>query len=94
MPRSSKGHLQIVNDPALLSKVHDLIESKQMTALAALQAVMHSYAAQFARIEQEYFRERMADVRDVILRIGSHLTLQAGGLAPMPPASRATATSR
>src|SRR5437016_11964599 len=26
-----KGHLQIVNDPALLSKVHDLIETEQLT---------------------------------------------------------------
>ncbi len=74
-----KGHLQIVNDPALLSKVHDLIENQQMTALSALQSVMQSYAAQFARIEQEYFRERMSDVRDVILRIGSHLTRKPMG---------------
>ncbi len=74
-----KGHLQIVNDPALLSKVHDLIENKQMTALAALQTVMQGYAAQFARIEQDYFRERMADVRDVILQIGSHLTRKPVG---------------
>ncbi len=83
-----KGHLQIVNDQALIAKVHDLIENKQMTALAALQAVMHSYAAQFARIEQEYFRERMADVRDVILRIGSHLTLQPGPRADAASESR------
>ncbi len=69
-----KGHLQIVNDPSLVSKVHDLIENQQMTALSALQSVMQTYAAQFARIEQDYFRERMSDVRDVILRIGSHLT--------------------
>jgi phosphoenolpyruvate-protein phosphotransferase (PTS system enzyme I) len=69
-----RGHLQIVNDPALQSRVHDLIENKQMTALAALQSVMQGYAAQFARIEQDFFRERMADVRDVILQIGSHLT--------------------
>jgi phosphotransferase system enzyme I (PtsI) len=68
-----RGHLQIVNDPTLLSRVHDLIESRRLTALSALQLVMHGYAAQFARIEQDYFRERMADVRDVILRIGSHL---------------------
>lgn len=69
-----KGHIQIVNDPALVSKVHELISSRQMTALSALQTVMQTYAAQFARIEQDYFRERMSDVRDVILRIGSHLT--------------------
>src|SRR5262245_13019826 len=68
-----KGHLQIVNDPALLSKVHELIETNHLTALSALQAVMHRYAAQFARIEHDYFRERMTDVRDVLLRIGSHL---------------------
>ena len=74
-----KGHLQIVNDPALVSKVHDLIGNKQMTALSALQTVMHTYAAQFARIEQDYFRERMSDVRDVILRIGSHLTRKTIG---------------
>jgi phosphotransferase system enzyme I (PtsI) len=69
-----KGHLVIVHDSTLLSKVYSLIEKQHLTALSALQVVMHSYAAQFARIEQEYFRERMTDVRDVILRIGSHLT--------------------
>jgi phosphoenolpyruvate-protein phosphotransferase (PTS system enzyme I) len=74
-----KGHLQIVNDPALVSKVHDLIGNKQLTALSALQAVMQTYATQFARIEQDYFRERMSDVRDVILRIGSHLTRKTIG---------------
>ena len=35
---------------------------------------MNSYVAQFARIEQDYFRERLNDLRDVILRVGSHLT--------------------
>ena len=35
---------------------------------------MNGYAAQFARIQQDLFRERMTDIRDVILRIGSHLT--------------------
>ncbi len=68
-----KGHLQIVNDPTLVAKVHELIQAKQLTALSALQTVLDSYAAQFARIEQDYFRERLSDVRDVMLRVGSHL---------------------
>lgn len=67
-------HLQILNDPVLLSKVHSQIEQQSLTALSALQVVMQSYAAQFARIEQDYFRERLNDVRDVISRVGSHLT--------------------
>jgi len=69
-----KSHLQVVNDPALLSKVHSLIEHQQLTALSALQVVMNSYAGQLARSQQELFRERMTDIRDVILRIESHLT--------------------
>ncbi len=71
-----KSHLQIVKDEALLAKVRALIETQHLTALSALQVVLQGYAATFARIEHDYFRERMADVRDVISRIGSHLTLQ------------------
>jgi len=67
-------HLQILGDPGLLSRVHSLIEQKSLTALSALHQVMNRYVAQFARIEQDYFRERLNDLRDVILRIGSHLT--------------------
>jgi phosphoenolpyruvate-protein phosphotransferase (PTS system enzyme I) len=68
-----KSHLQIVNDPGLLSKVHSLIENQQLTALSALQVVMNGYASQLARSQQELFRDRMTDLRDVILRIESHL---------------------
>jgi phosphotransferase system enzyme I (PtsI) len=76
-----QSHLQIVNDQALLAKVHDLIEVQQLTALSALQLVLQGYAATFARIEHDYFRERIADVRDVISRIGSHLSVQS---SPFP----------
>ncbi len=68
-----KSHLQIVNDQSLLAKVHTLIQTQQLTALSALQLVLQGYAATFARIEHDYFRERMADIRDVVSRIGSHL---------------------
>ena len=54
-----------------------------MTALSALQLVLQGYAATFARIEHDYFRERIADVRDVISRIGSHLSTQP---SPFPGA--------
>jgi len=72
-----KSHLQIVNDQTLLAKVRNLIETQQLTALSSLQLVLQNYAATFARIEHDYFRERMTDIRDVISRIGSHLTLQS-----------------
>ena len=78
-----KGHLEIVRDPSLLTKVHALIESQHLRADSALQAVLQEYASRFARIEHDYFRERMADVRDVISRIGTHLSQTSPqGLAP------------
>ncbi len=51
-----------------------MIENQHLTALSALQVVMNGYAAQFAQIQQDFFRERMTDIRDVILRVESHLS--------------------
>lgn len=70
-----RTHLQIVKDRSLSSKVHDLIRGKQYTALAALHSVLTDYAAIFARMDQEMFRERLADIRDALTRIALHLTV-------------------
>jgi phosphotransferase system enzyme I (PtsI) len=70
-----RSHLSIVKDEALLDKVRALIESERLTALSALQMVLQDYAVRFAGIEHEYFRERMTDIRDVISKIGSHLSM-------------------
>jgi phosphotransferase system enzyme I (PtsI) len=79
-----KSHLQIVNDPALVSKVHNLVSTQHLTAMSALQLVLQNYVARFAGIEHDFYRERLADVRDVFSRIGSHLAapLAAGGQGP------------
>ncbi len=81
-----KSHLQLVGDPGLAGKVHAAIEKRRLTAFSALQAVMNSYAAQFARIDHDYFRERIIDVRDVMTRISSHLSRKAGDPDDSDPA--------
>ncbi len=83
-----RGHAQMVNDPSLQSKVHALIEDQHLTALSALQVVMHDYAAVFARLQPDLFRERMTDIRDVILRIESHLVRKV--VTPIEEAAGAT----
>jgi hypothetical protein len=85
---SFAGVDQILNDPVLLSRVHSQIEEQRLTALSALQVVMQGYAAQFARIEQDYFRERLNDVRDVISRVGSHLTRKKPATSNGAPGSQ------
>ncbi len=71
-----KSHLQIISDETLLTKVRALIQSQHLTALSALQTVLQGFAASFARIADDRFRERLADIREVISRIGSHLTVK------------------
>jgi phosphotransferase system enzyme I (PtsI) len=76
-----ESHLTLIHDEALLDRVRDLIRSRGYTASSALQIVLQDYAALFARSEHEYFRERVADLRDVVGRIGSRLSVPAAGLA-------------
>ncbi len=81
-----QGHLGIIRDQGLLARVRDLIAKKQLTALSALQTVLQEYAARFAAIENDMFRERLTDIRDVVSKIGSHLTLDPS-IAPTPRAT-------
>ena len=86
-------HLAIIHDESLIQRVRAFVEEQQYTALSALHAVMQDYAVAFARSSHERFRDRMSDLRDVIARIGSHLSLEAAGLASeststAPPAPR------
>ena len=68
------GHLTLVRDPALLSAVRNKIQTENRAAHSALNEVVKGYAALFAQLEQEHFRERLADLRDVVARIAMHLT--------------------
>lgn len=70
----------ILRDPALLNKVRGWIVKERQTAQSALHHVLNEYSSLFARTKDEYLRERLADLRDVIIRISGHLTpvLEAG----------------
>ena len=68
-----RTHVAILKDRGLLAQVRQKIETDGLTALSALYQVLQQYAQAFAGIEHDFYRERMADVRDVIARIGSHL---------------------
>jgi phosphotransferase system enzyme I (PtsI) len=72
-----RTHLQIARDRQLVTRVRDQIRTRHLTALSALQQVLQVYAATFAQMEQDFFRERMADIRDVVTRIGGHLAEHA-----------------
>jgi len=60
-----QAHAMFLDDPALVGAVREQIESEQVNAEWALQQVVDALAAQLEALEDEYFRARAADVRDV-----------------------------
>jgi phosphotransferase system enzyme I (PtsI) len=68
-----RAHEAILRDPAFTAKVRDAIVSRHESAQAALHEVLAEYTAIFDRTQDEYLKERLADVRDVIVRLSGHL---------------------
>jgi phosphoenolpyruvate-protein phosphotransferase len=70
-----RAHRMLIRDPALVNKVHAAIVDKSLDAGSALHETLEEYAALFAKIPDEYLKERMADLRDVVGRIAAQLAL-------------------
>jgi phosphotransferase system enzyme I (PtsI) len=67
-------HESILLDPTFTTKVRTWIVDERATAPAALDRLLTEYTALFSRTTDEYLKERLADVRDVIIRLSGHLT--------------------
>jgi phosphoenolpyruvate-protein phosphotransferase (PTS system enzyme I) len=68
-----RSHRLLLRDPALLGKVKSTILQRHVDARSALQETLDEYTKLFSQIQDEYLRERMADIRDVIGRVAAHL---------------------
>ncbi|MHB1034001.1 MAG: phosphoenolpyruvate--protein phosphotransferase [Pirellulales bacterium] len=66
-------HESILHDPAFRAKIRQQIVDQRRTAQAALHHVLNEYIEIFTKTEDEYLKERLADVRDAIMRVNSHL---------------------
>jgi phosphotransferase system enzyme I (PtsI) len=68
------AHQAILRDPAFGTKIREGISQRREPAEAALHQVLNEYASLFARTKDAYLKERLSDVRDVILRLSEHLS--------------------
>ncbi|NLC55179.1 MAG: phosphoenolpyruvate--protein phosphotransferase [Erysipelothrix sp.] len=67
------AHLEFTNDPGLLDQVIATIEKESVNAEWALDKIANTFIKMFESMEDEYFRERAADIKDVAYRIKSHI---------------------
>lgn len=63
------GHLALVGDVAVYDGVTGRIKEKHMNAEAALMGTQDEYVAVFEQMDDEYMRERAADMKDVGKRL-------------------------
>lgn len=67
-------HQSILRDAAFTNKIRSWIVDERMNANAALNRLLGEYTQLFSRTKDEYLKERLNDVRDVIIRLAGHLT--------------------
>lgn len=70
-------HEQILRDAAFTNKVRGWIVDERLTAQAALHRLLEQYTVLFQKTNDEYLRERMNDLRDVVIRLNAHITQAA-----------------
>jgi len=68
-----EAHLLIANDPELINPIEDKIKTDKVNAEHALKEVTDMFISMFEQMDNEYMKERAADIRDVRKRMLSHL---------------------
>jgi phosphoenolpyruvate-protein phosphotransferase (PTS system enzyme I) len=67
------AHLLVLSDPELINPIKDKITTEKVNAEFALQEVANMFISMFESMDNEYMKERAADIRDVTKRVMSHL---------------------
>jgi phosphoenolpyruvate-protein phosphotransferase (PTS system enzyme I) len=68
-----EAHLLVLNDPELISPIQDKMKNEQVNAEAALKDVADMFIMMFEQMDNEYMKERAADIRDVTNRVLANL---------------------
>ncbi|KAA9026052.1 phosphoenolpyruvate--protein phosphotransferase [Niallia endozanthoxylica] len=68
-----EAHLLIANDPELITPIEDKIKTDKVNAEHALKEATDMFISMFEQMDNEYMKERAADIRDVRKRMLSHL---------------------
>jgi len=70
------AHIEMVQDPEIKKNVVEKIKTEKINAAYAYKTVTDEFKAMFSAMDDEYMRERAADIADIQERIIGHLTGQ------------------
>ncbi|MFO7151853.1 MAG: phosphoenolpyruvate--protein phosphotransferase [Bacillota bacterium] len=63
------AHMMVLDDPMFIDEIKDKIRSERITAENAINQVAKKYIEMFNNMEDEYLKERAADIKDVSVRL-------------------------
>ncbi|WP_010532168.1 phosphoenolpyruvate--protein phosphotransferase [Lentibacillus jeotgali] len=75
------AHLLVLDDPELINPIKDKITNDNIMAETALEETTNMFIDMFKNMDNEYMRERAADIQDVSKRVLAHLL---GVIVPSP----------
>jgi phosphotransferase system enzyme I (PtsI) len=78
-------HRMILSDPLLCDEPRDLVRNRLINAEWALTIQLEAVCKQFEAIEDEYFRSRSQDVRQVVERVMKALVSGRNSTVTLPP---------
>lgn len=67
------AHLLVLDDPELIQPIQDKIKNENANAATALTDATTQFVTIFESMDNEYMKERAADIRDVSKRVLSHI---------------------
>lgn len=68
-----EAHLLVLSDPELIAPIEDKIKTDKINAESALKETADMFITMFEQMDNDYMKERAADIRDVTKRVLSHL---------------------
>ncbi|MCF7806714.1 MAG: phosphoenolpyruvate--protein phosphotransferase, partial [Simkaniaceae bacterium] len=82
------GHIQMLQDPFMTTMMENRIHTMLFNTEAVFQTAIQEYEAQFSKIADAFFRQRLTDVKDLSSRILKHLSPQTKrAFSHLPPDS-------
>ncbi|WP_416151415.1 phosphoenolpyruvate--protein phosphotransferase [Salipaludibacillus sp. HK11] len=67
------AHLLVLSDPELVDTIRQKVKDEKVNAAFALKEVSDQFITMFETMDNEYMKERAADIRDVSTRLLSHI---------------------
>ncbi|WP_078547522.1 phosphoenolpyruvate--protein phosphotransferase [Litchfieldia alkalitelluris] len=67
------AHLLVLSDPELVNPIKDRIKSENVNAEYSLNETASMFISMFESMDNEYMKERAADIKDVTKRVLAHL---------------------